>query len=260
MTGSEDHSGQGAAPAPGTGPVVLGIVGTALAVGMTVVLGGAAVLTWPGSAPVQVESALVSACLTLATVVAGWIATVLAAASFEVAMAPHRDRASSGPPSTPVRLVSATLISLGGALATPVLADAAEPPVAVSVAGPPAALSPSAGAAGENTDRTGADPAVPRPGWTPTREASSREPTGAVHLVNPSSRVSDSPPDHVVVHRGDTLWDIAAAHLGQDATLADVAQEWPRWYAANRDLIGPDPDLILPGQELRIPAMDGARP
>ncbi|WP_425600034.1 hypothetical protein [Ornithinimicrobium sufpigmenti] len=38
--------------------------------------------------------------------------------------------------------------------------------------------------------------------------------------------------------------------------MQDIAEEWPRWYAANRELIGPDPDLILPGQELRIPAAD----
>ena len=57
----------------------------------------------------------------------------------------------------------------------------------------------------------------------------------------------------MVVQRGDTLWDIAARSLGPDATDTDVAAEWPRWYAANRDLIGSDPDLLLPGQELLAP-------
>jgi nucleoid-associated protein YgaU len=33
-----------------------------------------------------------------------------------------------------------------------------------------------------------------------------------------------------------------------------VAASWPRWYAANRRVIGADPDLILPGQILRPPA------
>jgi nucleoid-associated protein YgaU len=32
-----------------------------------------------------------------------------------------------------------------------------------------------------------------------------------------------------------------------------VALAWPRWYAVNADVIGQDPDLIHPGQRLRIP-------
>lgn len=59
---------------------------------------------------------------------------------------------------------------------------------------------------------------------------------------------------HVVVRRGDTLWDIAARHLGPGATTARIAHEWPRWHAANRALIGPDPDRIQPGQRLVPPA------
>ena len=34
---------------------------------------------------------------------------------------------------------------------------------------------------------------------------------------------------------------------------ADVAAYWPRLYALNRDLIGPYPDLLRPGQLLRLP-------
>ncbi len=60
--------------------------------------------------------------------------------------------------------------------------------------------------------------------------------------------------DAVVVRRGDTLWGIAARHLGPDATPAEIAAEWPRWYAANRAVVGPDPDLIRPGQRLVPPA------
>ena len=55
------------------------------------------------------------------------------------------------------------------------------------------------------------------------------------------------------MRRGDSLWAIAARHLGPGATDAEVAEEWPRWYAANRAVIGPDPDLVLPGQVLRAP-------
>ena len=57
----------------------------------------------------------------------------------------------------------------------------------------------------------------------------------------------------VVVRRGDTLWDIAARHLGPQASLADIASAWPRWYAANRHVIGGQPDLLRPGERLRAP-------
>ncbi|MEV5965804.1 LysM peptidoglycan-binding domain-containing protein [Kribbella sp. NPDC051952] len=58
----------------------------------------------------------------------------------------------------------------------------------------------------------------------------------------------------VVVKAGDSLWSLAARELGPGASAAAVAARWPEWYAANRQVIGPDPDLILPGQVLHIPA------
>jgi hypothetical protein len=58
----------------------------------------------------------------------------------------------------------------------------------------------------------------------------------------------------VIVRPGDTLWQIAARHLGPAATEAQVAADWPRWYAANRLVIGDDPGLITPGTVLHAPA------
>jgi len=49
----------------------------------------------------------------------------------------------------------------------------------------------------------------------------------------------------IVVRAGDTLWDIAAAQLG-DAT------RWPEIVALNADKIE-DPRLIFPGEELVLP-------
>jgi hypothetical protein len=92
---------------------------------------------------------------------------------------------------------------------------------------------------------------APEPGWVPT---------APTHRPQPSPDLLSGPPPPapvdpaVVVRRGDTLWAIAARHLGAGASAAEVAQAWPRWYAANRDVIGPDPDLIRPGQRLRAPA------
>jgi LysM repeat protein len=55
------------------------------------------------------------------------------------------------------------------------------------------------------------------------------------------------------VRAGDTLWGIAARTLGPDATPAEVADTWPRWWERNRAVIGANPDLIQPGQHLDAP-------
>ena len=61
------------------------------------------------------------------------------------------------------------------------------------------------------------------------------------------------PPRAVRVHKGDSLWLIAAHRLGRHAEPGDIAATWPRWYAANRAVIGDDPNLIRPGQLLQPP-------
>jgi LysM repeat protein len=63
----------------------------------------------------------------------------------------------------------------------------------------------------------------------------------------------------VVVAVGDSLWAVAARQLGPGATDAQIAAEWPRWYRANEATIGPDPDVLRPGQVLRAPGpLEGA--
>lgn len=64
---------------------------------------------------------------------------------------------------------------------------------------------------------------------------------------------AESTGEEVVVRPGETLWSIAADHLGGRAAPWEVAAEWPRWYRDNRDRIGPDPGLLLPGTVLRPP-------
>jgi nucleoid-associated protein YgaU len=49
-----------------------------------------------------------------------------------------------------------------------------------------------------------------------------------------------------VVEKGDSLSKIAKAHYGR-------AEDWPKIYEANKDIIK-NPDLIYPGQKLKIPA------
>ena len=52
---------------------------------------------------------------------------------------------------------------------------------------------------------------------------------------------------------GDTLWGLTRLHLGPAATDARAARTWPLWYAANQDVIGPDPHLLIPGTVLQPP-------
>jgi hypothetical protein len=62
-----------------------------------------------------------------------------------------------------------------------------------------------------------------------------------------------TPPVTVVVAPGDSLWAIAASRLGPAATDADTAAYCHRVHDLNRPTIGPDPDLIRPGQRLVLP-------
>ncbi|KAD4060513.1 LysM peptidoglycan-binding domain-containing protein [Arthrobacter yangruifuii] len=114
---------------------------------------------------------------------------------------------------------------------------------------------------------TGSPLVVPGPEAVAARPAGGPEDTA--DTVSPLWRPSppaSSPPDgglltgtprrderEVVVAAGDTLWSLAAAQLGPQATDAETAAHWPRWYELNREVIGPDPGLIHPGQVLAVP-------
>jgi nucleoid-associated protein YgaU len=64
---------------------------------------------------------------------------------------------------------------------------------------------------------------------------------------------------HHVVQAGESLWSIATDTLAPDATAAQVASTSASWYDANRAAIGPDPDLLLPGQQLTAPDAEAMR-
>ncbi len=50
----------------------------------------------------------------------------------------------------------------------------------------------------------------------------------------------------VTVRPGDTLWSLAQRYLGN-------GNRWPQLYAANRAVVGPDPNLIYAGEQLALP-------
>ncbi len=89
----------------------------------------------------------------------------------------------------------------------------------------------------------------PKPDFTSVKSGGSS--TAAIPASEPqadgdsSSMGSADADTYYVVAKGDTLSSIASGQYGS-------AREWGRIYEANRDLIK-DPDLIYPGQRLRIP-------
>ncbi|MBI9116035.1 LysM peptidoglycan-binding domain-containing protein [Sanguibacter suaedae] len=79
----------------------------------------------------------------------------------------------------------------------------------------------------------------------PVEEADTPAPSPA-----PATATSDT---SVVLRSGDSLWSVAASHLPDGATDAQIAEAWPRWYDANRDVVGDDPDLVRAGTVLVTP-------
>ena len=100
------------------------------------------------------------------------------------------------------------------------------------------------------------DPARLQPGWELVMPADARLPTSSefnIDEVPPSSQQTDAAPMElddllVTVQEGDTLWDLAAHHLNDP-------QRWVDIFNSNQDIIQ-DPNVILPGWELQIPALD----
>lgn len=119
-------------------------------------------------------------------------------------------------------------------------------------------------------------------GWQPTdREMPDRgKPSSSVSssprrtperqsLVDRGQRTGAERDPLVVVEQGDTLWAIAASHLAAERTTvsrptgetlrgaapsdAEIAAAVTEWHAANRQALGPDPDLIHPGTVIRLP-------
>jgi nucleoid-associated protein YgaU len=51
---------------------------------------------------------------------------------------------------------------------------------------------------------------------------------------------------------GDNLWEIASRSL-KTSDPARIARYWVRIYRRNRGVIGPNPNLVRPGQVLDLP-------
>ena len=73
---------------------------------------------------------------------------------------------------------------------------------------------------------------------------------------NHSSTASDAPAPSqrtYTVLPGESLWSVTTRLLPADSSPSEIAQAWPALYHANKDVIGPNPSLIRPGEELSVP-------
>jgi len=99
-------------------------------------------------------------------------------------------------------------------------------------------------------------------GWVAPAHASdtgsgdaSTSPTAALDGLPLPDRTTGASTHIVVVQPGDSLWRIAE-RLHPRAGDAALARAVGALYAANRDAIGPDPDLLQPGQRLLVDRPD----
>ncbi|MQY10480.1 hypothetical protein SRB5_05880 [Streptomyces sp. RB5] len=74
----------------------------------------------------------------------------------------------------------------------------------------------------------------------------------AAVITLPAKSKPDKRVTHYTVRAGDTLSAIADAH--------EVRGGWPALYERNRQVIGADPDLIIPGQRLKLHGQRAAAP
>ena len=138
------------------------------------------------------------------------------------------------------RRSAALLLGVGLGVTAPIVA------AAVPALAPTASAAAPVAASQDVPDWPGPAPAaVPVPDWPGGAAPATRTPATA------------PPPGQRVVVDGDCLWHIAAdsllGQLGRLPTDGEVAAAVDAWWHANADVIGPDPDLLLPGQVLRAP-------
>lgn len=263
-----------AAPARSRAVVPLAGVALALSAGAALAAAGAlsarlvAVVTshGPGIAAgiAGVDAVVELAVLAAGVLVAWWLSAGLIAAALSAAARAFGHRWSAGErfvarhaPAL-VRRALALAVGAGVGLASVAAAAAAQP------SEPPAdlnwAVTQTAGAAAEL-------PAAAAPTGAEAAQAAQSAQSSAVGAPlapqAPGTPRAPAPPPGtpappaqgtVTVAAGDSLWRIAADHLPEGAGAGEIAAAWPRLYEANRDIVGADPALIIPGQVLTIPA------
>jgi nucleoid-associated protein YgaU len=78
-------------------------------------------------------------------------------------------------------------------------------------------------------------------------------PARTVSQGDPAQGTAQEPTRRIEVRAGDCLWDLARSRLPAGAAAGRVADLADATYRRNRAVIGDDPDLIRPGQQLVLP-------
>lgn len=196
----------------------------------------------PAPTLAYLEEVAAEVATTMLLVLAAWLASASAAAALRrvpgtLGLAAERAWRLLVP--TALRM---TVVTLAGAtVALP--AHALDDQAAVPVVGRPTTAVPV----------DGRDPSVG------AIESSTLPSTAAPPPSGPPRSTTVARSAAVTVRPGDCLWTIAARHLGGTPTAAQVAEHWPRWYQANRQAVGDDPDLIHPGIRL-VPPPSPSKP
>ncbi|GAA1435345.1 hypothetical protein GCM10009641_31190 [Mycobacterium cookii] len=178
-----------------------------------------------GGRPGTEVELLVAVCATGLAVSFAWLWAITTATVAEVLVGTGRPAAPRGATRRLVLLACGVAVVAGSG--TPALAADGEGDGdgATLLAGlpmPERAVAPEAEATPRTEARPAAHPGPAAAGWT------------------------------YVVRRGDSLWSIADSHPAPGAA-SSVPERWHAIWQANRDVVGDDPDLILPGQALRLP-------
>ena len=125
--------------------------------------------------------------------------------------------------------------------------------VAGPLLGTAALMTPTPAAAADSWTRSTADV----PDWPASGVLLDRPANAAVPGPAPDWPTAAPAADSHVVVRGECLWHIASDRLlaehGRTPTDGEVAAATQAWWQANAEVIGPDPDLLLPGQVLSPP-------
>lgn len=160
---------------------------------------------------------------------------------------------------TPVLLRRTVEVALGAGLA---LGATGVPPAGADTpaGGAPGAVSldwPSTSSAEASRPATGSVTSSAPPSSSVTRSAATDRAVTSGAASDSAATSSAASRPVVVVAPGDTLWHLAAHSLraaGDPApSAAAIAAAWPSWWAANRDAVGEDPDLLRPGTLLQAP-------
>lgn len=148
-----------------------------------------------------------------------------------------------------VALLAVAPVLLVAVLAVPAQAgqdQAAQPTSSEPTSSEPTSSAPTTEPT-PSPSETSPPPAEPPPATEPPVAT---EPPPAEAPGDPSACPSGGAPAPYDVVEGDTLWGLAERSLLGSGTNAEIDAGWRQLYALNREVVGADPDLLLPGQRL----------